>query len=80
MLKLAVKPQGMQEKGKDWKGKEKRKKGMQEGRADFPLPSLSHILSCATPTLSLTIFPKCRSCLQTSKNDALSGGIYYRTL
>ena len=31
---------------------------MQEGRADFPLPSLSHILSRATPTLSLTIFPK----------------------
>lgn len=58
MLKLAVKPQGMQEKGKDLKGKEKRKKGMQEGRTDFPFPSLSHILSCATPTLSLTIFPK----------------------
>ena len=50
MLKLAVKPQGMQEKGKDLKGKEKRKKRMQEGRAD--LITLAYSFVCHSHTLT----------------------------
>ena len=53
MLKLAVKPQGMQEKGKDLKGKEKHKKEYTGGKGWFSSSiTLAYSFVCHSHTLT----------------------------